>query len=528
MMKNLKSHALQMAVLFLLALCSCVGYKHKSASAGTQSVFTDARDGKTYRIVKIGNRTWMAENLNYQIPDSSWCYDDDTSNCEKYGRLYTWRAAVGACPAGWHLPAYEEWDSLLDFAGGKETAGTKLKSGSPDWDGADKFGFSAMPGGYRGPDGRFGELGSWGGWWAATQRDDFSPFTRRSMITDSPLVGEQHDRYKYWYSVRCVQDPPETEKAAAVPDSVLWFGNTSLIQLRFSAGVIIEISGAADGAIVKYSNIWSIRGQYLTLYGALAYNDDEDFLEVKLNTEMWQDILKRLFDSGIREWKKYRSPRITYITIFDCNFWDLDIFIRKSGDIPVSNYYCDIYPSWSIFHCENYDIIGNVLVGDGNCGKYPPNWDAFSDVMRGIIKDIIKIPLDTEHKKRFGTPISDFEQSVMLVQFEGTTVLRRITGAIMATALDVYEDTTTYDWGNWSVLNASDWLDIVHALGNGACESNKTVNAEVSEWGPGPGSGKVRIEHSTKYFAAQKAEVPASDEFKKVMDNINAKIRNRK
>ena len=143
--------------------------------------------------------------------------------------------------------------------------------------------------------------------------------------------------------------------------------------------------------------------------------------------------------------------------------------------------------------------------------------------MINIIKEIIKIPLDTEHKKRFKMPASDFEQSILLVGFEKTIVLKRINGAIMAMnelILDPAKD--EYDWDNWLTLGVSDWLDIIHALGNGACGSDKTANVEESD------SGKVLINHSTEYFTIEKAYVTASDEFKKVMDGITYRIKNEK
>jgi len=114
--------------------------------------FTDQRDGQTYKYVKIGRQVWMAENLNYQTTNSR-CYDNSPSNCNVYGRLYPWVDTKQACPSGWHLPSHSEWIELVDFLGGEDVAGGKMKiTGTTYWKhsnfgATNESGFSALPGG---------------------------------------------------------------------------------------------------------------------------------------------------------------------------------------------------------------------------------------------------------------------------------------------------------------------------------------------------------------------------------------------
>ena len=136
---------------------------------------TDVRDGKVYKIVTIGTQTWMAENLNYNASDSR-CYDDDPVNCEKYGRLYYWESAMEACPEGWHLPSEDEWRELVNFAG------FHLLRAINNWPEygplrTDRYGFSALPGGYKTPGEFTGEGffsgGDSGYWWNASVSVDY-------------------------------------------------------------------------------------------------------------------------------------------------------------------------------------------------------------------------------------------------------------------------------------------------------------------------------------------------------------------
>jgi uncharacterized protein (TIGR02145 family) len=101
----------------------------------------DRRNQKKYPTVRIGTQTWMAKNLDFKT-DSSWCYDNKPKNCAKYGRLYSWNAALHACPSGWHLPSDQEWSTLIDATGGQPTSGKSLKAISSA--GSDAYGFAIL------------------------------------------------------------------------------------------------------------------------------------------------------------------------------------------------------------------------------------------------------------------------------------------------------------------------------------------------------------------------------------------------
>ena len=218
----------------------------KSSSSSSQNAvdpstvvkgsMTDSRDDQIYKTVKIGSQTWMAENLNYKTTNS-YCYKDSLSYCSKYGRLYTWAAAMdsvgtwskngkgcgygttcsptypvrGICPEGWHLPTKAEFETLFTAVGGGSTAGKVLKS-TTGWTtyrgitNEDAFAFSALPAGYMSSLGSFRGGGDYACLWSSTE--DFS---------DYPYYMDLNYHYEYAYlgyyilkyvgfSVRCLQD----------------------------------------------------------------------------------------------------------------------------------------------------------------------------------------------------------------------------------------------------------------------------------------------------------------------------------
>jgi len=196
--------------------CLKKSYETRVQKLGDTNILTDARDGKAYKMVKIGGKTWMAENLNYEIEDS-WCYEYKAQNCSKYyGRLYMWEAAIKACPKGWRLPDTTDWNNLVKIAGGKDVAGKKLKAKSgwkKNGNGTDDYGFSAMPGGNRNTDGGFGDVDYDGSWWTATDDGGVGMAYFRSMnysnsevIDASDFVLDDARQRGAGYSVRCVKD----------------------------------------------------------------------------------------------------------------------------------------------------------------------------------------------------------------------------------------------------------------------------------------------------------------------------------
>ena len=155
--------------------------------ASCSESFTDSRNGQSYDVVKIGNLTWMAENLNYAT-EMSVCPDGDSRNCKRMGRLYTWAEAKTVCPEGWRLPTNEDFAQILAQSHDGESGvvsnkvGAALKS-RDGWfkkgNGSDEFGFNALPAGYRGAvlkaddgaitGGKFDGIGGYAYFWSATE-----------------------------------------------------------------------------------------------------------------------------------------------------------------------------------------------------------------------------------------------------------------------------------------------------------------------------------------------------------------------
>ena len=155
----------------------------------------------------------MAKNLNFEA-NGSVCYENEESNCETYGRLYTWETAKSVCPDGWHLPSGDEWEILNGYAGGPDidgTSATNLKATS-GWGrsngqgiyGQDIYGFAALPGGYRYSNGGFQHADDYAGyWWSSTEVDNYTAVGR---CIDYHAAYRYPDDKRHSFSVRCIKD----------------------------------------------------------------------------------------------------------------------------------------------------------------------------------------------------------------------------------------------------------------------------------------------------------------------------------
>ncbi|MDR2580526.1 MAG: TonB family protein [Fibromonadaceae bacterium] len=254
------------------------------------STFTDSRDGKSYKTVKIGEQTWMAENLAFNASGSK-CYKNDESNCEKYGRLYDWNTARNVCPMNWRLPTNTDWQELvLALDGSMTVAGVNLKARSgwnDDGNGADTYGFSALPGGYALPAlselgtlDRFSNAGSSSRWWSATKGNI------RQLNTYLQLTSADNNfEYKLditeslLLSVRCVKEVLKTPTVADINLS-----NKS----RSKEEVIAVVNARAQGLKTtynKYAKNKDFSGKVTLRFTIASSGDVTDISIVSSTTE---------------------------------------------------------------------------------------------------------------------------------------------------------------------------------------------------------------------------------------------------
>lgn len=254
----------------------------------------DNRDGQVYKTVVIGTHVWMAENLNYET-ENSYCYNDDDSNCSKYGRLYTWAAAIdsaklykddsiecgygktcsmpitvqGICPDGWHLPTKTEWDTLFTEVDRRSTAGKILKS-ETGWNnsgnGTDGVGFAAFPAGYRNnKEDYYSEKGDYAFFWSSTEDDrDYAyyMFLHYGQGSADLDVDNKDDGY----SVRCIKG-----EASSLKSKTAW----DYLNPEIDYGEMVdERDGQIYKTVVIGSQTWMAQNLNYKTENSLCYQKD--------------------------------------------------------------------------------------------------------------------------------------------------------------------------------------------------------------------------------------------------------------
>lgn len=206
-----------------------------AASQTINSVFSSCTDasGNNYAVVTIGTQTWMAENLRtnkyndqtnipLETDNTAWnglttdayCWYDNNEATygNTYGVLYNWYVVNTGiiCPAGWRVPSDTDWTTLSTYLGGETVAGGKLKTtgttywNTPNTGATNEAGFFALPGGYRGANGTFFNVGNNGSWWSSTSVSNFARSS--SLAFDSALLSFNNANKRGGSAIRCVKD----------------------------------------------------------------------------------------------------------------------------------------------------------------------------------------------------------------------------------------------------------------------------------------------------------------------------------
>jgi uncharacterized protein (TIGR02145 family) len=162
-------------------------------------IFIDPRDNQEYPTIKLCDRTWLARNFNYEVGEGCCFYENDPKLGEKFGRLYSWDAAHRACPPGWRLPEFDDWEALVKYFKGGHGAYSALLDGG--WSG-----FGALLGGCSAPDGEFDGLETWGGFWTSTARRDKLEEAWLFKFGRDPVISSNVNFKNYHYSIRLVKE----------------------------------------------------------------------------------------------------------------------------------------------------------------------------------------------------------------------------------------------------------------------------------------------------------------------------------
>ena len=163
---------------------------------------TDARDNKSYKLMQIGGKLWMAQDIDYAGVTSE-CYNEQADKCASNGRLYTFNSAQKVCPTGWKLPNREEAQAALDDENVPWTYSGRCKDGDCNFMG--DMGFHWTSSDPQSTDKKYNDNGGSSGALIIVEKspDYFKP---KEDDPDDKAKFFQVDSKSKRFSVRCVQE----------------------------------------------------------------------------------------------------------------------------------------------------------------------------------------------------------------------------------------------------------------------------------------------------------------------------------
>jgi uncharacterized protein (TIGR02145 family) len=216
-MKNKLYKTMIALALGAMMACNDKNDEPKKDNSSTNT-FTDPRDNQTYKIVKIGNQTWMAENLNYASAGAL-CYSNSSDSCAKYGKLYGISDLTSSlCPNGWHISTDQDWKTLEVNQGMSQADADKetpsgigsrtitisklLKGGSS--------GLEVLYSGVHNTNITFGDVGNITAFWTSTEKTAGNYYFRGISKNNTNSIDRDYrndsGNPKYKFCIRCVQN----------------------------------------------------------------------------------------------------------------------------------------------------------------------------------------------------------------------------------------------------------------------------------------------------------------------------------
>jgi uncharacterized protein (TIGR02145 family) len=153
----------------------------------------------------------MSQDLDFETTSGSHCYNNNATVESTYGRLYEWKVAQSACPAGWHLPDTADWSILINYLTGYFAAGGKMKEtgslhwNSPNTGATNSSGFDALPGGEWNTS-VYQNIGNFTYYWSFTLAADTTHAYYYSIENNSMDIFRASSPKTYAYSIRCVKN----------------------------------------------------------------------------------------------------------------------------------------------------------------------------------------------------------------------------------------------------------------------------------------------------------------------------------